>query len=95
MIEQAVEAELQEYLGSVGDRRDVRGRRAVVRNGHLPGREVLTGIGRVRVHVPKVRDRSGKGAVFHSKLVPPYVGRSRSLEEAALCWRAMKTTQFG
>jgi hypothetical protein len=48
----------------------------------LPGREVLSGIGPVRVQVPKVRDRSGEGAVFHSKLVPPYVRRSRSVEAA-------------
>ena len=53
LIEQAVEAELQEYLGSVGGRRDAHARRAVVRNGHLPEREVLTGIGPVRVRVPK------------------------------------------
>jgi len=85
LIEQAVEAELQEYLGWVGDRRDAQGRRAVVRNGHLPGRDVLTGIGPVTVQVPKVRDRSGEGAVFHSKLVPPYVRRSRSVD-AALPW---------
>jgi putative transposase len=85
LIEQAVEAELQEYLGGIGDGEDAQGRRAVVRNGHLPQREVLTGIGPVLVQVPKVRDRSGGGAVFHSKLVPPYVRRSRSVE-AALPW---------
>lgn len=85
LIEQAVEAELQEYLGGIGDRRDAQGRRAVVRNGHLPRREVLTGIGPVRVQVPKVRDRSDQGAVFHSKLVPPYVRRSRSVD-SALPW---------
>ncbi len=85
LIEQAVEAELQEYLGAIGDRRDEQSRRAVVRNGHLPQREVLTGIGPVAVQVPKVRDRSGEGAVFHSRLVPPYVRRSRSVE-AALPW---------
>ena len=39
----------------------------------------------MRVQVPKVRDRSGEGAVFHSQLVPPYVRRSRSVE-AALPW---------
>ena len=85
LIEHAVEAELQEYLGDIGDRRDAQGRRAVVRNGHLPQREVLTGIGPVRVQVPKVRDRWGEGAVFHSELVPPYVRRSRSVD-AALPW---------
>ena len=49
----------------------------MVRNGHLPGRELLTGIGPVRVQVPKLRDRSGEGAVFHSKLVPPYLDSMR------------------
>jgi hypothetical protein len=43
LIEQAVEAELQEYLSAHGDRRDARGRGAVVRNGHLPEREVPPG----------------------------------------------------
>ena len=85
LIEQAVEAELQDYLKAMADGRDAKGRRAVVRNGHLPEREVLTGIGPVRVRVPKVRDRRGEGAVFHSKLVPPYVRRARSLD-AALPW---------
>jgi putative transposase len=85
LIEQAVEAELQEYLSATGARRDAHGRRAVVRNGHLPERAVLTGIGSVSVRVPKVRDRGGEGAVFHSKLVPPYVRRARSVE-AALPW---------
>src|SRR6185312_6039321 len=85
LIEQAVEAELQEYLSAVGDRRDANGRRAVVRNGHLPEREVITGIGPVSVQVPKVRDRASQGAVFHSKLVPPYVRRARSMD-AALPW---------
>ena len=54
LIEQAVEAEMQEYLNAIADRRDAQGRRAVVRNGHLPEREVLTGIGPVSVKVPKV-----------------------------------------
>ena len=85
LIEQAVEAELRDYLSGMADRRDAKGRRAVVRNGHLPEREVLTGIGPVSVRVPKVRDRRGEGAVFHSKLVPPYVRRARSLD-AALPW---------
>jgi putative transposase len=85
LIEQAVEAEMQEYLSASADRRDAQGRRAVVRNGHLPEREVLTGIGPVSVKVPKVRDRAGQGALFHSKLVPPYVRRARSMD-AALPW---------
>ena len=35
------------------------GRRRVVRHGHLPEREIMTGIGPVAVRVPRVRDRAG------------------------------------
>ncbi|MGH8557483.1 MAG: IS256 family transposase, partial [Methylococcales bacterium] len=36
LIQQAIEAELAELLEEHADRRDERGRAAVVRNGHLP-----------------------------------------------------------
>ncbi len=79
LIERAIESEaailLEEYAGV----RMVDGRRAVVRNGHLPEREILTALGPVPVQVPKVRDRSGSGIVFHSVLVPPYVRKSKTV----------------
>ena len=56
IIRQAVEAELGAFLEEHSDARDTRGRHAVVRNGYLPSREVLTGIGPVRVRVPRTRD---------------------------------------
>jgi hypothetical protein len=31
----------------------------LVRHGHLPEREIMTGIGPVAVHCPRVRDRGG------------------------------------
>ena len=34
------------------------GRARLVRHGHLPEREVMTGIGPVSVTVPRVRDRA-------------------------------------
>jgi hypothetical protein len=49
LLKQAVESELTEFLGEHAEKRDERGRAAVVRNGHLPEREVLTGIGPVAV----------------------------------------------
>jgi hypothetical protein len=57
----------------------VDGRQAVVRNGHLPEREITTALGPVPVKVPKVRDRSGSGVKFNSALVPPYVRKSRTV----------------
>ena len=67
-------------LAPDADRRDTQGRQAVVWNGSLPAREVQTGMGAVRVKVPRVRDRSGTGLRFHSALRPPDVRRSHSLE---------------
>jgi len=64
LIEQALEAELAELLSQHAGRRDPQGRAAVVRNGYLPEREVLTGVGPVSVKVPKVRSRSGESVVF-------------------------------
>ena len=56
LIQKAIEVEVQELLAEYGNVKVVGGRRAVVRNGYLPERQVLTAIGPVAVRVPKVRD---------------------------------------
>ena len=97
IIRQAVEAELGAFLEEHSTERDARGRRAVVRNGYLPSREVLTGIGLVRVRVPRTRDRSGAGRCFRSELLPPYLKKARRVE-AVLPWLYLKgisTNDFG
>ena len=76
------------------DGHDGHGRATVVRNGHLPEREVLTGIGPVMVQVPKVRSRTEESAVFRSNLVPPYVRKARSVE-AALPWLYLRGVASG
>jgi putative transposase len=94
IIAQAVEAELNEFLGQYQGLKDDRGRQAVVRNGYLPERSVTTGLGEVAVQVPKVRDRSGSGIKFNSLLLPPYLKRSRSVEEV-LPWLYLKGISTG
>ena len=81
-------------LSQYADRHDRQGRKAVVRNGYLPEREVHTGIGSVRVQVPRVRDRSGSGMRFHSAILPPYLRRSTSLE-TLLPWLYLKGISTG
>ena len=82
IIAQAVEAELQEFLGQYQDRRDEQGRQVVVRNGYLLERTITTGVGEVEIQVPKVRDRSGSGLKFNSMLLPPCLKRASSLVQA-------------
>ncbi len=93
-IQQAVEAELAELLAQYAGQRDGQGRRAVVRNGYLPEREILTGVGPVAVKVPNVRSRTGEPVVFRSSLVPPYVRKARRVE-AALPWLYLKGIATG
>lgn len=94
IIAQAVEAELQSFLNQYQHLRDEQGRKAVVRNGYLPERSVMTGVGKVSVQVPKVRDRTGSGIKFNSSLLPPYLKRSRSVEEV-LPWLYLKGVSTG
>ena len=94
LIEKAVEAELQGLLDQYENVIDLAGRQAVVRNGYLPEREILTGLGPVPVRIPKVRDRSGSGVKFNSALVPPYVRKAQRVE-AALPWRYLRGISTG
>ena len=71
LIEQAIEAELQELLSQYAGEKTDSGHAVVVRNGYLPQRAIQTGIGPVTVKVPKVRSRSGDPVTFRSALVPP------------------------
>jgi len=94
LIAEAVRAELDGFLSEYDVLRDAQGRRQVVRNGYLPEREEQTGIGSVSVRVPRVRDRSGSGIRFHSNLVPPYLRRSKSIEEL-IPWLYLKGVSTG
>ena len=94
LIEQAVEAELAEFMRQYADQVLANGRAAVVRNGFQPEREIQTGIGPVTVKIPKVRAKNGKAVTFRSALVPPYIRKTRSLA-AALPWLYLKGISTG
>ena len=83
LLAQAVEAELSALLGGHADKLTDDGRQRLVRHGHLPERDIMTGIGPVAVRCPRVRDRGGEGSGrirFSSAILPPYARRSKSLE---------------
>lgn len=89
LIKEAVQAELEVFLAGHATELDAARRRAVVRNGYLPEREIVTGIGPVPVKVPKTRDRAGAGRCFRSELLPPYLKKTRRLE-AVIPWLYLK-----
>jgi len=94
LIRQAVEAELGAMLSEYEDLKLIDGRQAIVRNGYLPERTIETGIGDVTVKVPKVLDRSGSGIHFTSYLLPPYLRRTKSIEEL-IPWLYLKGLSTG
>jgi len=85
LLAQAVGAEVAEFLAQHADLKTEDGRQRLVRHGHLPEREIMTGIGAVAVRQPRVRDREpgrdGERIRFSPAILPLYARRSKSLEE--------------
>jgi transposase-like protein len=101
LITHAVEAEVAEFLGKHADLKTEAGRQRVVRHGHLPKREVMTGIGPVPVRQPRVRDRDATAddparIRFSPTILPPYMRRSKSIETllAVLYLKGISTGDF-
>ena len=80
LLAQAIEAELAILLEKY-ENETVNGLKRVVRNGYQPERNIQTGLGDIEVKVPKVRDRKNEGVKFNSSLVPPYLKRTKNIEE--------------
>ena len=85
LLAQAVEAEVADFLGKHIDLKTSDGHQRLVRHGHLPEREVMTGIGPVAVCQPRVRDREAGSAApdrirFRPSILPPYMRRTKSIE---------------
>ena len=96
MLAQAIEAEVAEWIDGHAPLTDEKGHRQVVRNGYLPKRTITTGVGPVEVQQPRVLDRrSGEEAeAFSSKILPPYLRKTKSLEEL-IPWLYLKGVSTG
>lgn len=96
MLATAVEAEVADWIDRHAHMKDQNGRRQVVRNGHLPERTITTGLGQVAVRQPRVRDRrpAGEREKFTSKILPPYVRKTKSIEDL-IPWLYLKGVSTG
>ena len=85
MLQQALEAEVEDYLVRHRSARDNRGRAQVVRNVKAPARQLVTGSGTLEVRAPRVNDRrvdaDGERQRFTSEILPSYMRRAPKVTE--------------
>jgi len=96
LLAQAIEAEVSEWIASHAELKNAEGHRQVVRNGHLPKRTITTGVGLIEVEQPRVLDRRTRNEAepFSSKILPPYLRKTKSLEEL-IPWLYLKGVSTG
>jgi putative transposase len=98
LLAKAIEAEVAAYTEAHAHLVDPNGHRLIVRNGYMPQREILTGIGPVEVKQPRIHDRrtdeEKKGVAFTSSILPRYMRRTQSLE-VMIPWLYLKGISTG
>ena len=96
LLMEASQEEVSLYLDARREQLDDQGRRQVIRNGYLPERDLQTPMGSIRVKQPRVRDRREpeEREVFQSKILPPYLRKTKSIEEL-VPWLYLKGVSTG
>ena len=97
LLAQALETEIQLFKEQYQPLRLDDNSPQVVRNGTLPKRSLQTGLGPIEVEVPRIKDRGKSGINFQSALVPPYLRRTKNIEELlpVLYLKGISTGDFG
>lgn len=95
MLQEAIEAEVAEYIGKCRELKDEKNKCLVTRNGYLPPRDILTGIGSLNIRQPRVRDKRANER-FSSALIRKYKRRASSLDAVIpeLYLRGVSTNNF-
>ena len=96
LLTQAIEAEVADWIDQHKNITAADGRRRVVRNGSMPERTIITGVGPIDVKQPRVHDRRPEGAKekFSSAILPPYLRKTKSIEEL-IPWLYLKGISTG
>jgi putative transposase len=79
LLQAAIEQEVTEYLERFREEKDDKGHQMVVRNGRLPERMFVTGVGPLRIHQPRIRDKR-EGETFTSTILPRYLRRVPTID---------------
>ena len=97
-LQKAIEDEVEQYIEANKHQVDESNRRLVVRNGHHKPRTILSGVGPIEVHQPRVDDRrvdeNGVRFRFTSKYLPPYLRKTKAIEDL-VPWLYLKGISTG
>ena len=101
MLQLALQNEVDEFVTKYFGLTDDSGRRVVTRNGYMPTRQILTGMGPLEVKQPRVDDRALKNHTTHerftSNILPRYLRRIPSIDNLIPCLylKGVSTNDFG
>ncbi len=92
LLARVIEAEVADFLDKHADLKTGDSQQRVVRHGHLPEREVMTGIGPVAVRQPRVRDREAAADPGPTASTPRFAWKRTN--NASWCsWEPQKTAK--
>ena len=96
MLQIAMENEVEEYVQKHSDLTDEQGKKIVVKNGYMPKRDIVTGIGPITIKQPRVDDRSLGNQRFTSNILPKYMRRIPSVDNLlpVLYLKGISTNDF-
>jgi len=101
MLQLALENEVEEFVQKQSALRDENGKKVVLKNGYMPQRDIVTGMGPLTIKQPRIDDRNLKdyssATRFSSNILPRYLRRIPSIDNLipALYLKGISTNDFG
>ena len=99
MLRLALENEVEEFIQKHSNLKGENGKKVVTKNGYMPEREILTGMGPLPIKQPRIDDRNLKGYLvdrFTSNILPRYLRRIPSIDNLipVLYLKGISTNDF-
>ena len=100
VLKLALENEVEEFIQKHSSLTDCNGKKVVTKNGYMPAREILTGMGPLEIKQPRIDDRTlckYPHERFTSNILPRYLRRIPSIDNLipALYLKGVSTNDFG
>jgi len=100
MLQLALENEVEEFIQKHSNLKGENGNKVVTKNGYMPQRDIVTGMGPLAITQPRIDDRNLKGYCsnerFTSNILPRYLRRIPSIDNLipALYLKGISTNDF-